>query len=51
MYQVLQVKSTATQREIKKAYYKLAKEHHPDFKVDASEAEQEKSEEKFKRIL
>lgn len=32
-YQILKVKSTATQKEIKLAYYKMAKKHHPDFQT------------------
>lgn len=31
LYEVLKIKPSASQEEIKQAYYKLAKEHHPDF--------------------
>ena len=51
LYQVLKVKTTAPQKEIKLAYYKLAKLHHPDFQTDSTEAQKEESEEQFKHIL
>ena len=44
-YQVLGVARDATQKEIRKAYLKLAKQHHPDHNAGASA-----SEEKFKEI-
>lgn len=44
-YEVLGVSKTATQAEIKKAYHKLAMEHHPDRNAGKSDAEQ-----KFKEI-
>jgi DnaJ-class molecular chaperone len=31
LYTVLNVRTTATPKEIKLAYYKLAKKYHPDF--------------------
>ena len=31
LYQVLKVSPKAKQKEVKLAYYKKAKEHHPDF--------------------
>ncbi|MBO6177631.1 MAG: DnaJ domain-containing protein [Selenomonadaceae bacterium] len=38
-YEVLEVAKTATQKEIKKAYYRLAKLYHPDHNKDNPEAE------------
>jgi len=48
---MLNVKSTANQKEIKLAYYKLAKKYHPDFQTESSESSQKSSEEMFKKIL
>ncbi len=45
-YDVLGVKETATQDEIKKAFRALAKKHHPDVNQGSKE-----SEEKFKKIF
>lgn len=44
-YKVLGVDKSATETEIKKAYRKLARKHHPDLNPDNKEAEQ-----KFKEI-
>ncbi|MFZ4713567.1 MAG: DnaJ C-terminal domain-containing protein [Bacteriovoracaceae bacterium] len=44
-YEILGVKATATQDEIKKAYRKLAKVHHPDLNPGNAEAEK-----KFKEV-
>ena len=30
LYDILEIKNTATQTEIKQSYFKLAKEYHPD---------------------
>ncbi|MBR3623722.1 MAG: DnaJ domain-containing protein, partial [Selenomonadaceae bacterium] len=38
-YEVLEVAKTATQKEIKKAYYRLAKLYHPDHNKNNPEAE------------
>ncbi len=44
-YKVLGVKKDATEAEIKKAYRKLARKHHPDINPDAKDAEK-----KFQQI-
>ena len=44
-YEVLGVKRTATEKEIKKAYRRLAREHHPDLNPGNKEAER-----RFKEI-
>lgn len=46
-YKDLGVKQSATPKEIKLAYYKLAKQYHPDFNTDD---DNEESTEKFKKI-
>lgn len=46
LYDILNVTSTANDSEIRKAYYKLAKIHHPDKSTESDE----KAEEKFKEI-
>jgi len=40
-YQVLKVKTTSTQKDIKLAYYKMAKKHHPDFQQHATDKDKE----------
>jgi DnaJ-class molecular chaperone len=47
LYQTLGIPKTATQKEITKAYRKLALKHHPD---KVPESEREASEKKFKEI-
>jgi DnaJ family protein A protein 2 len=47
LYELLNVSPTANESEIRKAYYKLAKIHHPD---KAKDGDNEKAEEKFKEI-
>lgn len=47
LYGMLKVKTTATPKEIKLAYYKLAKKYHPDFNMDG---DKEASAEMFKKI-
>jgi len=49
-YQVLGVSKTATSKDIKASYYKLAKEWHPDMQVNKSEADKKTAREKFKQI-
>ena len=49
-YRILGVKDGASQEEIKKAYHQLAKEHHPDKFVNASDSEKKFHESKMKEI-
>ena len=49
-YRILGVKDGASQEEIKKAYRQLAKEHHPDKFVNASDSENKFHENKMKEI-
>ena len=51
LYKILTVKTTANQKDIKFAYYKMAKEHHPDFLQNASEKDKNASAERFKKIV
>ena len=44
------LKDGASQEEIKKAYRQLAKEHHPDKFVNASDSEKKYHESKMKEI-
>ena len=50
LYDLLNVSPAAEDNEIRKAYYKLAKIHHPDKAQDVNAEEKEKAEEKFKEI-
>lgn len=36
-YQILGISASATEEEVKSAYYKLAKQYHPDLKPDYAE--------------
>ena len=49
-HELLNVSKNATSNEIKKAYRKLVKQHHPDVFATASEAQQRMAEEKFINI-
>ena len=49
-YRILGLKDGASQEEIKKAYHQLAKEHHPDKFVNASDSEKKFHESKMKEI-
>ena len=52
LYEVLEVASNATKKEIKKSYYKLAKKYHPDHNQgDAKAAERFKAVGEAYRIL
>ena len=41
LYQILKVKTVCSQKDIKLAYYKMAKQHHPDFQQHANEKDKE----------
>ena len=49
-YTILGLSKNASQDEIKKAYHKLAKEHHPDKFVNSSDSEKKYHENKMKEI-
>nr|WP_314656423.1 DnaJ domain-containing protein [uncultured Fusobacterium sp.] len=49
-YTILGLNKNASQDEIKKAYHKLAKEHHPDKFVNSSDSEKKYHENKMKEI-
>lgn len=52
LYQLLKVKTSASQKEVKLAYYKMAKLHHPDFQKSAlTEKQKQLSEDHFKLIV
>ena len=52
LYAILQVKTNASQKEVKLAYYKMAKKYHPDFlsSDEFTEAERKHALEMFKKI-
>ena len=49
-YEVLNVSTSASLKEIKLAYYKLAKEFHPDLHNNKPASEQDKMKKKFQEI-
>ena len=49
-HEILGVSENATKEEIKRAYRKLVKIHHPDIFVNASNSQQKMAEEKFIEI-
>lgn len=49
-YEILNVERTATKSEIKKSYYKLARQYHPDHKSDQSQEVQDEAAEQMKQI-
>lgn len=51
-YQILKVKTTATSKDIKMAYYKMAKMHHPDFaSATMTEKQKQEAEDYFKVVV
>jgi DnaJ-class molecular chaperone len=50
LYTMLKVKTSASHKEIKLAYYKQAKISHPDFLVGATDDEKAAAAEDFKKI-
>ena len=51
LYTLLNVKTTASNKEIKLAYYKLAKKYHPDFNQEHNSADMFKKVHKAYEIL
>ncbi len=51
IYAVFNLKSTCSEKELKSAYYKLAKKYHPDSKPTATITEQKAMQEKFRKIV
>ena len=49
-YKVLNVRNSAPEAEIKKAFYQLAKKYHPDSTSSMSNAQKKDAETKFKAI-
>ena len=49
-YEILEIKKTATNAEVKKAYRKLVKKHHPDKVMHLGKEHQKGAEEKFREI-
>jgi DnaJ like chaperone protein len=49
-YKILDVSSSATEEEVKKAYRKLALRFHPDRLQGLSDSEKKAAEEKFLRV-
>ena len=50
LYQVLDIPSSSNQKQVKLAYYKMAKKYHPDFQFDLSDKEKAEAEIQFKII-
>jgi curved DNA-binding protein CbpA len=50
LYTVLKIKTTAVPKEVKLAYYKMAKAYHPDFNSSKSDLEKEQNTEMFKKV-
>ena len=50
LYSTLKIKTNASPKEVKLAYYKMAKLYHPDFSQNSSEADKKIKTEIFKKI-
>ena len=52
LYTILQVKTNSNSKEVKQAYYKMAKKYHPDFMFSDKFTDQQRAEadEMFKKI-
>ena len=49
-YQVLEIDSSASVEEIKKAYRKMARKYHPDLVANLGPEHSKAAEEKFKKV-
>jgi len=51
VYSIFNLTSSCTEKELKSAYYKLAKKYHPDSNPTATTSEQKLMQEKFRKIV